>query len=65
MAKNMVQARCNIGNFLPAEEMCEAQEDKIYYYTILGDTNDNTFYSNLTVRFPVESYGGKHYIFIA
>ena len=32
---------------------------------MLGDSNDRTIYSDLTGRFPVESYDGKNYIFIA
>ena len=65
MAKNMANARRKTSNFLLAEEVCLAQEDKIYCYAILGDNNNNTVYSNLTGRFPVESYDGKNYIFIA
>ena len=47
------------------EEACLAEEDKIYCYAVLGDKNERTIYSDLTGRFPVESYDGKHYIFIA
>ena len=42
-----------------------ADEDELYCYAVLGDKNERTIYSNLTGRFPVESYGGKNYIFIA
>ena len=31
----------------------------------MGDRNERTIYSDLTGRFPVESYDGKNYIFIA
>ena len=64
MTKQLVKARRDVGNFLPAEEVCLAEEDEIYCYAILGDSNDNTIYSDLTWRFPVESYDGKNYIFI-
>ena len=61
----MAKARHNIGNFLPAEEMCLAHKDKIYCYAILDNTNDNTLYNNPTGRFPFESYDNKEYIFMA
>ena len=61
----MAQARRNISNFLPAEEMCLVEEDKIYCYAVLDDNSENTIYSNLTGKFPVEWYAGKNYIFIA
>ena len=35
MAKQMAEARRDISNFLPAEEMCLAEEDKIYCYAVL------------------------------
>ena len=33
-----------------------AEEDKIYCYIVLSNNNDNTLYSNLMGRFPIESY---------
>ena len=48
-----------------AEEVCLAEEDEIYCYVILDNNNDNTIYSDLTGEFPIESYDGKNYIFIA
>ena len=39
MTKKLVKARHNISNFLPAEEVCLAEEDEIYCYAILGDSN--------------------------
>jgi hypothetical protein len=32
---------------------------------IIGDRNNNTIYSDLTGRFPVQSYEGMEYIFVA
>ena len=40
MANKLVKARHDISNFLPAEEVCLAEEDEIYCYVILGDSND-------------------------
>ena len=59
MTKNMTNAHRNISNFLLAEEVCLAQEDEIYCYVILGDTNNNKICSDLTGRFPVDSYDVK------
>ena len=65
IAKKIASARRDISNFLPAEEVCSAEEDNIYCYAILGGSNDNTIYSDLTGKFPVESYDGKNCLFIA
>ena len=65
MANKLVKARHDISNFLPAEEVCLSEEDEIHCYAILGDSNENTIYSDLTGRFSVESYNGKNYMFIA
>ena len=59
MVHKLAKARHDISNFLPAEEVCLAEEDEIYCYAILGDNNEDTIYSDLTGRFPVESYDGR------
>ena len=59
MAKRLAKTRQDISNFLPKEEVCLAEEDEIYCYAILGDSNENTIYSDLTGRFPVESFDEK------
>ena len=59
MAKRLAKTRRDVSNFLPEEEVCLAEEDEIYCYAILGDNNENTIYSDLTGRFPVESFDGK------
>ena len=40
-------------------------EDEIFCFAVLGDTNDDTIYSDLTGRFPVESYEGMNHVFVA
>ena len=65
MAKKMTQARRDISNSLPAKDMCLAEEYEVYCYKVLGNNNKNTLHNDLAVRFPVESYNGKNYIFIA
>ena len=56
IARQITKTRKDISNLLPTEEVCLAEEDKIYCYAVLGDKNESTIYSNLTGRFPVESY---------
>ena len=65
IAKKISKTRRDISNLLPTEEACATEEDEIYCYAVMGDRNERTIYSDLTGRFPVESYDGKNYIFIA
>ena len=44
--------------------MCSAIENEIFYFAILRDEKENTIYSNLTGRFPIESYTGMNHIFV-
>ena len=37
----------------------------MFYFSALTDANDDTIYSDLAGRFPVRSYAGNQYIFIA
>ena len=60
----MTKERKDISNLLPTEEACSAKEDKIYCHAVLGDKNECTIYSDLTGRFPVESYDGKTTFFM-
>ena len=64
IAKQITKARKDISNRLPAVEVCLAEGDKIYRYAVLGDKNECTIYSDLTGRFPVESYDGKKTILL-
>ena len=49
----------------PTEHVCSAIEDKIFCFAVIGDANENTIYSDLTGRFPIHSYEGMNYIFVA
>ena len=49
----------------PIDHICSAHEDKIYCSAAIGDKNKNTIYSDLTGQFPVRSYDGMVYIFVA
>ena len=38
---------------------------ELFCYAALADANENTLYTDLTGRFPVRSFSGQHYIFLA
>ena len=60
IARQITKARKDISILLPAEEVCLAEENEIYCYaTLLGDKKKHTIYSDLTGRFPVDSYDEK------
>ena len=49
----------------PAEQVCTAIDDEMFCFAVLADTNEGTIYSDLTGQFPVQSYSGMNYIFVA
>ena len=49
----------------PKEQICNASNNKMFCFVILADNNDATIYSDLAGRFPVQSYSGMNYIFVA
>jgi len=48
----------------PTEQICSAIENELFCFAILRDETENTIYSDLTGRFPIESYTGMNYIFV-
>ena len=58
-------ARAQVDNISPPEQVCTAIDDEMFCFVILADQNENTIYSDLAGRFPVCSYGGMNYIFVA
>ena len=63
--KLVVDARRCISHMSPVEQICSTEEDEIYCFAVIDDRNENTIYSNLTGRFPVQLYKGMQYIFVA
>ena len=49
----------------PPEQVCTAIDDEMFCFAILADQNENTIYSDPAGRFPVCSYSGMNYIFVA
>ena len=58
-------ARAQVDNMIPPEQVCTAIDDEVFCFSILADQNDNTIYSDLAGIFPVFSYSGMNYIFVA
>ena len=49
----------------PPQHICNANENEIFVYAALADNINGVVYSDLTGNFPVGSYWGMQYIFIA
>ena len=58
------EARQEVEGLAPMQHICSAIKHEIFCFAILRDEAENTIYSNLTGRFPVESYTGMNYIFV-
>ena len=54
----------DIKNIFPTEHVCSAMEDEMFCCTVIGDTQKDTIYSDLTGRFSIQSYEGMNYIFV-
>ena len=63
--QTIIDARQYIKNMFPTEHVCSAMEDEIFCCNVIGDTHEDTIYSDLTGRFPIQSYEGMNYIFVA
>ena len=63
--QQVIDARKCVSDMSPAKQICSAEEDEIYCIAVIGNRNENTIYSDLTGRFPVQSYEGMQYIFVA
>ena len=63
--QEVVDARLQVEDMNPQEQACTALDDAMFCFAILADENENTIYSDLTGRFPVQSYSGNNYIFVA
>ena len=60
-----IDARLQVNDMNPAEEVCTAINNKVFCFAALADTTKGTIYSDLTGRFLLQSYTGMQYIFIA
>ena len=60
-----LEARQIVDDMQPQQEVCTAIDNEMFCFAALADQNENTIYSNLAGRFPVQSFSGMNYIFIA
>ena len=65
MRQAVLDARENVDDMDPTEQICPALEDQMFCFAMLADQNEDTVYSDLPGRFPVQSYAGNNYIFVA
>ena len=61
---NILEARIEVDDMAPAEQMCSAIKNEMFCFAILRDNEGNTIYSDITGRFPIESYTGMNYVFV-
>ena len=47
------------------EHVCSDMEDEIFCCAVIVDTHKDTIYSDLTGRFPIQSYEDMNCIFVA
>ena len=62
--QQVLDAREEVNDMAPQQQICSAIDDEMFCYSILRSTDGNTIYSDLTERFPIESYTGMNYIFV-
>ena len=58
-------AREELHDMEPAEQVLSAIDDELFCYSITTDNDGNVVYSDLPGRFPIESYRGMNYFFVA
>ena len=60
-----LDARKMVDDMMPPEHACTAEDDEMFCFAALADQNEHTMYSDLAGRFPVRSFSGMNYIFVA
>ena len=63
--EQMLEARQIVDDMQPQQEAYTAINDEMFCFAALAYENENTIYSDLAGRFPVQSFSGMNYIFIA
>ena len=61
----ILDTRLQVDNMPPTEQIYNTTGDEsMFCFLIVRDIHGNTVYSNLTRRFPIQSYVGVNYIFV-
>ena len=61
---NGIDARATEEDMVPQEQMCSAEDDDMFCYSITTNNDGNVIYSDSAGRFPVELYAGMNYFLI-
>ena len=62
--REIQDARLDLEDMNPPQQICSAQEQNVYCYAALADTNTGTIYTDLPGPFPVRSVRNMQYIFV-
>ena len=62
--QDILDARDDVHDMAPPEHCCTAIENEMFGFVVTRDDDNNTIYSDLCGRFPVESYTGMNYILV-
>ena len=60
----ILDARLQVDDLNPPQYL-QSKQEQTFFYASLADNINGVMYSDLTGRFPAESYRGMQYIFIA
>ena len=62
--KEIKDARLDLEDMNPPQQICSAQEQNVMCYAALADTNTGTIYTDLPGPFPVRSVRNMQYVFV-
>ena len=65
LQQEIIDARELVDDMNPPQEICSAIKNELFCFAALADNIPGVLYSDQTGRFPVRSYAGNQYIFIA
>ena len=62
--QDVIDARTEVDDMDPQDEACSVFDNETFCFVVTRDEENKTIYSDLTVRFPVESYTRMNYILV-
>ena len=65
MTREIMDARAQVDDMAPMEQVCSAIDDEMFCFSVTTEYEGNVIYSDLPGRFPIESYAGMNYFFVA
>ncbi len=61
--KAILDAQLEVHDMNPDKHVCSAEDSEMFCSVFLVDAREGTIYSNLSWRFPIQSYSDMQYIF--